>query len=492
MIKKTPILLLTLLCGIFLSDITYGQPRNLNRRSENTRQAGQQKPARRFQVAREPVTLNESEITLAIGETIGSIKPLLGVNAGPVPSGEPNNADVTAAYRNCGVTLVRTHDFYGPLDLSVSYPDINADPANPASYDFSAGDKVFAAIINAGFEPYIRLGDSYNNARIPANGQQRKNLEQAGCEFIRHYRSGANNGFTSNFRYVEIWNEPDNKQFWPGNYKDFFPYFAQTFAALKQQFPDLKVGGPGFVVASYKIPQARENVRTFLAYLKERNLKPDFISFHIYSNDPGEYYDEVLFYRREAQNAGFADCELHMTEWNTEERRNTNSFRTGDKAAAHLTASWIAMQEAAIDAAFFYRGTDTNINQPQFYGMFYADGREKPAAKAFKLWGEFSACSRKRAVKTGIRLLDDAPQIDGELKPLWILAGEESPKKLFLLLSNIGSKEIHYTLQLPGPSRSIWVTEIGPPNDTKTSYTADTPTLLIKSLAIQLVKIELE
>jgi DNA/RNA-binding domain of Phe-tRNA-synthetase-like protein len=71
--------------------------------------------------------LQPPDATLVVGGITGrTIRPLLGVNVGPIPAGnDPNNANLTNAYRHIGVTLIRTHDFYGPLDMAKMYPSIN-------------------------------------------------------------------------------------------------------------------------------------------------------------------------------------------------------------------------------------------------------------------------------------------------------------------------------------------------------------------------------
>ena len=105
-----------------------------------------------------------TDCVIRIGAPDGDvIRPLLGVNTGPVPAGKnPNNPDLTQAYQAIGINMVRTHDYYGPLDMGEIYPDQNADPYDPASYHFKESDRVFRAILTGGFEPYFRLGDSWN------------------------------------------------------------------------------------------------------------------------------------------------------------------------------------------------------------------------------------------------------------------------------------------------------------------------------------------
>jgi hypothetical protein len=418
-------------------------------------------PRERPPPARRPATLTATHLRITLGKPLGTMKPLLGINAGPAPSGEPGNADLTEQYRWAGVREVRSQDFYGPLDLSVMYPDLRADPDAAASYSFAASDKVFAAITGAGAEPYLRLGDSYNNARIPANRQEAANYAKAAVKVTEHYRRGAMNGFNARFRYVEIGNEPDNRRFWPGRFEDFFPVFVDTFKGLKRSLPDLKVGGPGFVVASYKVPAQRGNVSRFLACLREAGVQPDFISFHLYSDDPAEYFDMVQFYRAEAKKYGMEKAELHISEWNTEE--GGLAVRVGPLAAPLVTACWIALQQAGADASLLFRGTDTNRDNPGFYGIFFADGKRKPAAYAFQLWSRMAAYPERIEAQTGDALLDGQPGTQGPLKPVWLLAGRNPRGDVALLIANIGPQRLTYELAPADTRGKIKLVEFADP-----------------------------
>ncbi|HPG00315.1 MAG TPA: hypothetical protein PLE77_09595 [Kiritimatiellia bacterium] len=440
------------------------------------------------EAGRSPATLQETHLRLSLGKSLGPLKPLLGINAGPAPSGESGNAELTAQYRWAGVREVRTQDFYGPLDLSVMYPDLAANPLSESSYDFSTSDKAFTAIVHAGCEPYLRLGDSHNDVRVPSNRQEMQNYTRAAVRVVQHYRQGAMNGFTTPFRYVEIGNEPDNKHFWPARYEDFWPFFVTTFRELKRNMPDLKVGGPGFVVASYKVPGARQNVTRFLDYLKKEGVQPDFISFHLYSDDPAEYYDMVQFYRRETAQRGMGKVELHVSEWNTE--KGGMEVRVGRKAAPFVTACWIALQQAGADASLLFRGTDTNINNPGFYGIFFADGSKKPSAYAFHLWSRMARFTERLEITTGDELLDAAPSVDGSLQPVWALAARDEAGNVGLLLANIGEQQITCNLA-SDTARSIEITEFDNPRGELTTRTASSASSwTLKPLSVQFVNME--
>lgn len=391
------------------------------------------------------------DVILTIGAPTGArINHLLGVNIGPAPAGkDPNNADLTSAYRQIGVTLIRTHDFYGPLDMAVMYPDRTRNPTNQLSYDFRISDAMWRAIVNGGFEPYLRLGDSYNNATPPANAHERANWVNAAVEVVRHYRQGQWNGFSTRFRYVEIWNEPDNQKFWPRphNALEYYQLYVETARALKRAFPDLLIGGPGVTQMGAFTSQGKEWVHNFLKYVKQSNAPLDFFSWHLYSNDPDEWNSAAKFYRQELDSLGFQATQMHVTEWNTDTRKvgdqsaEAFALRVGGKGAAILTAAWIAMQENGVAEAAFYRGPDPAMDAPTFYGMFFANGQPKRVALAFSLWAKMAAHPQRLAVSS-------TPA--GALR---LLAGQDRAGEIALLIANPTDMPVRYTISGAGVHR---------------------------------------
>jgi hypothetical protein len=55
----------------------------------------------------------------------------MGVNIGPL--GSDDNPPATDAYRARGIALIRTHDYYGPLDLATIYPNRSPIPGRRPS-----------------------------------------------------------------------------------------------------------------------------------------------------------------------------------------------------------------------------------------------------------------------------------------------------------------------------------------------------------------------
>ncbi len=413
------------------------------------------------------------------GETL---RPLLGVNLGPIPGGtDPNNADVTAQYQEIGVTMIRTHGYSGPLDMSAMYPDQNADPTDPASYRFERSDRVFQAILDGGFEPYLRLGDSWNTPglerRAPTNPQ---NWVRAAVEVVRHYRQMAAEAGIP-LRYVEIWNEPNSKHFWDSTPQAFFELFAQTAKALKAEFPDLKVGGPALTQGAAMLPQGRQYTENFLAYLQDHDVPLDFLSWHIYSNDPEDYREAARFYREQLDAHGYTDAESHITEWNTASETgrgvaNDVSLRAGGKGASLLSAFWIVLQEEGVDVSTIFRGTDTSIDVPGFFGIFYADGRPKHPALAFSLWARMAAHPQRLNVAHG----DDG---------LWVLAGQDESGEIALLVVNPTERptswQATYAGRDLGPGAILY--QVSDAADTVQTFTLESPVVEIGAYTVQLL-----
>lgn len=399
------------------------------------------------------------------------VRPLLGVNAGPTPAGEPGNADLTAAYRAAGVTSVRTHDFYGPLDMSTMYPDQNADPSNPASYDFNTSDETFAAILGAGLEPYLRIGDSWNNVRRVTN---HANHVRAAVEVVRRYRDPARWG-SNRLRYVEFWNEPDGR-FWIGSREEFFELFRDTALALQAEFPELKIGGPGLTPAGFKSPEGQSFTRGFLETMRASGIELGFFSWHMYSNDPNDFTGAAAFYRELLDSYGFPQAESHITEWNTEYREGGDpSLRTGARGAALMTAAWIGLQQEGVDGSWFYRGNDTSPRLPTFFGLFYADGRPKPIGQAFALWAEMAAHPTRIDIQGG-------SDSDG----LWALAGRDATGEVALLVVNTSASTASW--QLTGaPAGALALREVSDTSDGIATRTLDAPGADIGPYTVQLV-----
>jgi len=79
--------------------------------------------------------------------------------------------------------------------------------------------------------------------------------------------------------YFEVWNEP-NLDFWAGKPKQrtYFQLYAHTARDVKAVSPRLRVGGPATAQSAW--------IPAFLEFADKHSLPVDFVSSHVYGNDP--------------------------------------------------------------------------------------------------------------------------------------------------------------------------------------------------------------
>ena len=144
-----------------------------------------------------------------------------------------------------------------------------------------------------------------------------------------------------------------------------------------------------------------------------------------------------------------------------------------------MTAGWIAQQEQNIAQSLIYRGTDPDINAPEFYGIFYADGRKKRVASAFSLWSD--------VVKRGNRLTVTNSATSGTV--LAALAAQSASGEVGLLVANPNSQA--YTYQIALPSGAAFSTgtlkEINSSNESINTSTVSNATVSIPAYGVQLL-----
>ncbi len=81
--------------------------------------------------------------------------------------------------------------------------------------------------------------------------------------------------------YFEVWNEP-NLDFWAGEPKQatYWELYDHTALALKAVNRRLRIGGPATAQAAW--------VDAFIQHCDEKTIPVDFVSSHVYANDPPE------------------------------------------------------------------------------------------------------------------------------------------------------------------------------------------------------------
>lgn len=348
------------------------------------------------------------------------IKSLQGVNDGPLS--EYGSVNLTSYYLDLNVPYIRLHDFWNAVDINHVFPDMDADPTIPENYDFSQTDRYLSAINSIEAKIIYRLGYSWEEP--PVHNVPPEDYEKWASicvHIIKHYNDDWADGCHYNLQYWEIWNEPDISQFWTGTAEGYYRLYEIAAKTIKDYDPSLKVGGPAL---AWNI----SFLEGFLEYCKDRDVPLDFVSWHIYSQNPYDVFSRSVQIRELLQTYGFQDVESMLTEWNIwpGEPANTLIFRTV-KAAAFDASALIYLQDSPPGIATFYRG-DTW----EWGGLFNRNGIPRKAYYAFKAF--------RMLLNTPIRVFCNGSNEKG----LAVIAGlSEVSRTATILISNFDHHEFN-------------------------------------------------
>jgi xylan 1,4-beta-xylosidase len=310
----------------------------------------------------------------------GELRALHGINKGPLSAN--GLIDLTEAHKRLRVPSTRLHDCHHPnpaiVDVHAVFPNPEADPSLAASYDFRATDEYLAAIRATGAEIIYRLGESIEHQKVkrhvhPPRDPARWAAVCAGI--VRHYNEGWAGGFRYGIRYWEIWNEPENRPvMWTGTDAQFLELYRVTARVLRKEFPNIKIGGPGFgYYGKFDGTELKpsEFCAAFLDLCRRESLPLDFFSWHCYTDNPSELAARARAVRRVLDARGFTQTESHLNEWNylpgnswdvlsrqatPETRQRAADQMAGAAGGAFLVAGLLELQDAPVDVGNFYHG----------------------------------------------------------------------------------------------------------------------------------------
>ena len=267
----------------------------------------------------------EETLRVDCARQLGTIRPLHGVNGGPLVEGE--TIDLSSYWRELAIPITRLHDCEFPfpdlVDMHAVFPRSEANPRFAGSFRFGLTDRFLDAVVQTNSAVVYRLGESIEHCRQkqyvhpPADCDR---WAQACVGIIRHYNDGWANGVHYGIRYWEIWNEPENRPaMWTGTDDDYYRLYAAAAKTIKAEFPHVSVGGPS-VGATGELVQDRLQATPFLEgfvrMCRERQAPLDFFSWHTYTNDPYLYVRKAQAVRAWLNERGFPATEIHLNEWN--------------------------------------------------------------------------------------------------------------------------------------------------------------------------------
>lgn len=352
-------------------------------------------------------------IKFDLSKTHGEFKIMNAVNNGPVHKrhAQDQRRSNFNEYRAARIPYARNHDAafnagYGgehSVDISAIFPNFDADPYLPESYDFACTDEYIGVTLDADTETFFRLGQKIEHYIKKFNIYPPKDMKKWAviCEhIIRHYNEGWANGFEYGIKYWEIWNEPDldcdyvdgewkyhdYRRTWGGTFEEFCDMFEVAAKHLKSCFPNLKIGGPA-LCGNMKWGE------DFLTEMKKREVPIDFFSWHIYACEVSKIIDRARVAKDIMVKSGYGDAESILNEWNYVKGWQDDVFTytieqiIGIKGAAFTLAVMCESQKSGIiDMLMYYDARPCAFNGlwdfytlralPGYYpflwyGMFY-------------------------------------------------------------------------------------------------------------------------
>ncbi len=398
------------------------------------------------------------ELRIDFARTNGTLRALHGINRGPRVAG--GFIDLTNEHRALGIPFTRLHDSQWPggnvVDIHAVFPDFARDPEQAASYDFLRTDEYLDSIRRTGAQMVYRLGESIEHETIKKHVHPPRDLEKWAricLGVIRHYNEGWANGARHGIRYWEIWNEPENRPvMWSGTDEDYFRLYRITSRAIKKEFPQLEIGGPGvghsgqFVKGEFR---ASEFVTNFLTLCRREALPLDFFSWHCYTDDPAELVQRARAIRQLLDRHGFTATESHLNEWNflpgntwkpigkssgtPESRQKFYEEMAGPAGAAFTAAALMQLQDAPLDMANFFHGA----NGP--FGLFNEHGVRQKNYFAVLAFNTLLRTPRRVTISAPTKQLTVAAGINAEHTEANVLISNPalSPALLRLVSSNL-------------------------------------------------------
>ena len=384
------------------------------------------------------------------------IKPLHGICNSRRTYGEPLPEILEA-----GIPYTRLHDTFGEyggnsvVDIPNIFRDFDADPDDPASYDFAFTDAYLQGLAASGLKIVYRLGVTIENGfnikplRIAPPADYLK-WAKICAHIIRHYNYGWANGFHYNIEYWEIWNEPEQPSMWSGTRDDYLEFYKVAATYLKEQFPELKIGGyacSGF--CAYANKEAAKNPKyysfltffdAFLDFVRRENLPFDFFSWHYYPKTAADLLLTQEYAEKKLEEYGFGHVEIIIDEWNymdwsIEDRFDAQKEMPGATCVASVFCTM--QKQTRVAKMMYYDGQPAS-----HYGGLYYFPSEK-VSKTYYVLRMFNTLYR-----LGHEVYSVAPETDN----VFALAATDGSGRHAMLITNINGRERFVEISAMGVS----------------------------------------
>ena len=233
--------------------------------------------------------------------------------------------DLVRARRDMGMKSVRCHGLFDD--------EMGIAAAGAGAFNFLYVDQIYDYMLDQGVRPFVELSFmpeafASSNNRIfaykgntspPRRWQDWHDMVHAFTEHcVKRYGVGEVSGWK-----FEVWNEP-NIPFWAGTQEQYFELYRQSALAIKAVDKRLQVGGPSTAQLAW-IPD-------LISYCVGKGIPLDFVSTHVYPNDPQKYifgrdnafpFEQVIprgieQVKHQVESSAMKHLPLLITEWSSQ------------------------------------------------------------------------------------------------------------------------------------------------------------------------------
>jgi len=243
------------------------------------------------------------------------------------------------------------------IDIHRIFPLFHLDENDPKNYFFDQTDDYLSMIADSNAQIDFKLGETIDHsgfARLIGVPENIDKWARICRNIIAHYKNGEMNGMHLNITRVTVWEEPDNKDLFSGTVEDYSAMFCAVYKLLKQDFPDIRVGGPSIIANAFQY------LEEFLTICKQNGCKPDYITATIYGRELDVVLERIAKYREIAAKVGFSGLPIHIAEWH---------LRPLDwKKTSHMEANgYLSAESAAYAVSFLTTMLDTEDLEVAYY-----------------------------------------------------------------------------------------------------------------------------
>jgi xylan 1,4-beta-xylosidase len=253
--------------------------------------------------------------------------------------------------REIGFRHIRGHGLLSD-GVGVYRPYEHRD-ARHVHHSFTYVDQVIDAYLELGVKPFLELGFMPDklasgdqtvfwwggNVTPPRSWPEWADLVRATVShLVGRYGLGEVRGWP-----IEVWNEPNLKQFWAGADEDaYHRLYELTAHTVKEVDAELQVGGPAVA------PGAGDWLVRFADFVASRDVPIDFVSQHAYTSGPPQHVPFGTHQRlapssrlleqfagpgRQLRGSPLAGLPVHITEFNSSYRPDNPVHDTAFHAA---------------------------------------------------------------------------------------------------------------------------------------------------------------